>query len=60
MNFDLTPEEANLALKGLSLLPYHEVNKVIDKIWNQGQVQLTVPSPTNESTEATKPELLNE
>ena len=40
-NLKLSINEANLILKALSQLPYHQVNEVINKIHAQAQEQLT-------------------
>ncbi len=40
-NLKLSINEANLILKALAQLPYHQVNDVINKIHAQAQEQLT-------------------
>lgn len=40
-NLKITINEANLILKALAQLPYHQVNDVINKIHIQAQEQLT-------------------
>ena len=47
MNFELTLEEANIVLGGLSKLPYEHSAGLIQKMQQQAQPQL----PTNESAD---------
>lgn len=52
-NLKLSISEANLILKALAQLPYHQVNDVINKIHAQAQEQLTT-EVIKETTETEK------